>query len=237
MYKRNLKRYYKQYTTRGAYNQRTKFIKFQEFRTKIKKPKTPPKIGGIKIKKTTTFKRNLKTTPLNLSKRNVTSLLKESLKSSLLFDDAKTFKKKFNQFKQFKNGKLSNNKIEVLIKSNSNLYIKNDSIEIVQKNKIGVYNKTFKNKTIDNFGIFLNKKEIKELKNKNKSALKMAQNSKKFMGISSTEMQNRFREFLDIAAKAGGLVEFAEQYPGDFDRLALWCGLDPSELRQSLGIE
>ena len=236
MYKVNLKRYYKKFTNRGAYNQRTKFLRFQEFKTRFKKM-APPKSGGIKFKKSTVFKRNLKTTALNLSKRHARNLLKESLKYSLLFDSSKVFNKKYKQFKQFNAGKLSNKKIEALIKTNSNLYIQKDKIEIVEKAKIGIFNKTFKNKTIDKFTDFLNAREVKTLKEKNKSAIKMVKSNKKLLGIMSNEMQRRFQEFLNIAEKAGGMADFAEQYPNDFDRLALWCGLNPSDLRESLGIE
>lgn len=240
MHKKCVKRYYKKFTNRGAYNQRTKFLRFQKFKTRIKlnfkKPKAPPKNGGIKFKKTTVFKRNLKTTPLGLSKRNATSLIKESLKQSLLYDDAKTFKKKYNQFQKFKAGKLSSNKVSQLIQSNSNLFIKNDSIEIVEKNKIGVYNKSFKNKTIDKFSDFLNKKEIKELKIKNKNALKILNKLNKSMGTMSSEMHDRFREFLDIAANDGGFENFAAHYPDDFDRLSMWCGINPEELREIIGV-
>lgn len=236
MYKKYIKRYYKKFTPKYVYNQRTKFLKFQEFKARFKKI-TPPKSGGIKFKKSTVYKRNLKSTALNLSKRHARNLLKESLKYSLLFDSSKIFNKKYKQFKQFNAGKLSNKKIEALIKTNSNLYIQNDKIEIVEKAKIGVFNKTFKNKTIDKFTDFLNSRELKTLREKNKNTLKMMRKSQKFMGLVSKEMQNRFQEFLSIAEKAGGMVEFAEQYPNDFDRLALWCGIDPSELRKSLGIE
>lgn len=237
MSKKYLKRFYKRFSKRGEYTQSSRFLKFQNFKTRFIKVKTtPPKMGGIKFKKSTVFKRNLKSTPLNLSKKHVRNLLKESLKYSLLFDNSKKFNQKYKQFKQFNSGKLSNKKIEQLIKTNSNLYIQNDKIEIVEKAKLGIFNKTFKNKTIDNFTDFLNKKEINTIKEKNKNNVRMFSKSRKLTGTMSTEMQNRFQIFLNIAEKAGGLVEFEEQYPGDFDRLCLWCGIDPTDLRKSLGI-